>query len=180
MILILGLAFCLLNAYSQDKGTFTDPRDGKVYKTVKIGTQIWFAENLAYKTKAGSYWAYDNDESNVIKYGYLYSWYAIDSIAPKGWHLPTIAEWNILYKYLGADDKKVFAALINGGSSGFNALFGGFRAAVGQFSLIELTAEFWSASNEEQSFSCNALYGTANLVPLVRDCGESIRLIKDK
>jgi len=36
---IIGLTFCFLADFSQETGTFTDIRDGKVYKTVKIGTQ---------------------------------------------------------------------------------------------------------------------------------------------
>lgn len=100
--------------------SFTDPRDGNVYKIVKIGNQVWMAENLRYLPSVvdpdqGSqttpcYYVYDyygtsviaaKATSNYTTYGVLYNWSAACSSCPPGWHLPTYAEWEELIKYVG-------------------------------------------------------------------------------
>jgi len=79
--------------------TFTDPRDGKVYKTVKIGEQIWMAENLNYECEGSV--CYNNDPANGEKYGRLYDLETAKKACPPGWHLPTMPEWNTLIREIG-------------------------------------------------------------------------------
>ncbi len=102
-LLILSFLICTTVNYAQQTGSFTDSRDGKVYKTVKIGTQTWMAENLAFKTESGC-WAYDNDESNVAKYGRFYNWETSKKVCPAGWHLPSDKEWKTLTDFLGGEN----------------------------------------------------------------------------
>jgi uncharacterized protein (TIGR02145 family) len=102
--------------------------DGNIYKTVKIGTQFWMAENLKttkyndgtlvinvttdntqwVNNTTGAWSYYNNDVVNNAKYGKLYNWYSVSSttngnknVCPTGWHVPTDAEWTVLADYLG-------------------------------------------------------------------------------
>jgi uncharacterized protein (TIGR02145 family) len=111
---------------SQQYGSLKDPRDSKVYKTVKIGEQVWMAQNLdvstfnngdpipqalsseewrqADKNKQPAWCYYWNDKSLSRKYGKLYNWYAVADprgLAPKGFHIPTDSDWRKLYAFLG-------------------------------------------------------------------------------
>jgi uncharacterized protein (TIGR02145 family) len=146
-------------------GTITDSRDGKTYKTVKIGEQWWMAENLAYDVGDGS-WAYNNDESNVKTYGRLYKWKAAKIACPSGWHLPTDDEWKQMEMAIGmsqseADDTgwrgtnegtklKATSGWIDNGNGtddyGFSGLPGGYRYPGGSFITIGSTGVWWSAT----------------------------------
>jgi len=89
-------------AASYDKGTLTDKRDSKKYKTVTIGGNVWMAENLNYKPDTGKSWCYDNSENNCKKYGRLYDWTAAMAACPSGWRLATIYDWDNLLMAIGS------------------------------------------------------------------------------
>ena len=126
-------------------GSFTDSRDGRTYKTVKIGNQVWMAENLNYNTSSGS-WCYDNNSSNCNKYGRLYNWETAKTVCPSGWHLPTRQEFEILLANVGGSGSNAYYSLIAGGSSGFSVLLSGYRGEYGDFNSIGLSGSWWSSS----------------------------------
>jgi len=100
--------------------SLVDTRDGEVYKTVKIGTQIWMAENLNFATDTGSI-CYDDKPSNCKIYGRLYVWEVARRVCPEGWHLPAEEEWQKLERFLGITEDDIK----KGGFRGESANIGG-------------------------------------------------------
>ena len=151
-------------------GNLVDERDGEIYRTVTIGSQIWMAENLRFEYKVGgdSY----GTSAEGGRYGRLYTWaaamdsagiysengrgcsiyidkntpcdpvYPVRGICPEGWHLPDTTEWLILYDAVGHNPYALQAAGFEKATnaSGFSAITG--KPVLGRF----WGADFWSSS----------------------------------
>ncbi|MDR2592485.1 MAG: fibrobacter succinogenes major paralogous domain-containing protein [Chitinispirillales bacterium] len=170
--------------------SFTDSRDGKAYKIVKIGNQTWMAENLNYQTKTGA-WCYGGDESNCKKYGRLYDWNTAKTACPKGWRLPSIDEWTELVTVAGSSTagKKLKSKSgwdENGNGTddyGFSALPGGFRDTDGGFFNVGKYGFWWTASESggSSAFTRRMAYGEAIVEEYNDDKGDgySARCVQD-
>jgi uncharacterized protein (TIGR02145 family) len=157
-------------------GSFTDPRDGRTYRTVKIGGQVWMAENLAYNAEGGK--AYGNDPANGAKYGRLYNWETAMKVCPQGWHLPSNEEWDTLVRFADGStgtespyDSKTAGKKLkakrgwnNDGNGtdelGFSALPGGYGLSNGSFVDVGDFGYWWSATENDSgsAYSRNVDY----------------------
>ena len=213
--------------------------DGNTYSTVSIGMQCWTVENLRvrkyndgsaipfdtsgstlgnapYQTwgsLTGAHTVNEHDSvatpSNLIKYGYLYNWYAATDgkkICPTGWHVPTDGDWTSLIQFI---DPTLIASAIGTQSTmagdmlkstgttlwkvassgidnyGFSALPGGYRDFDGSFGYISYIALFWSSSEDVSGFGF-ALYRSlhSNNSSVTRNgndksVGASVRCLRD-
>ena len=189
-------------------GTFTDDRDNKVYKWVKIGNQVWMAENLNHIPVSGNRWCYDDNSTNCNIYGRLYDWASamngmssrsgnpsgVQGVCPTGWHLPSDAEWSELIDFLGGTSVagvklKATSGWYAGGDGydnyGFTAIAGGTRNNIGLFNAIESHGNWWSATqwSENSNFAWRfTIYSYDSHVHRqydTKDSGFSVRCVRD-
>lgn len=150
--------------------TFIDPRDGHVYKIVQVGSQVWFAENLNYRTSDSS-WYYNDDSVSYHIYGRLYTWNMALLSSPPGWRLPTDADWSALEMHLGGSDvagRKLKETGIDHwldpndatNETGFAALPGGFRSYDGSYYGIGQYGYWWSATKSDTVTAWNRYMGS--------------------
>ncbi len=154
---------------SQREGTsnsFTDPRDGRIYRVILLNGLNWMAENLAFDVGEGC-WIYKENSKYLEQYGRLYTWEAAQNACPPGWRLPTDAEWRGMAKQFGGVDidtsdsgEAAYHALLEGGVSGFSALLGGRRSSYGAFSNLGGTGYYWSSTALNTSYAWYFLFNS--------------------
>jgi uncharacterized protein (TIGR02145 family) len=158
--LTLILALLLTHAAAQPATPLQ--YSGKTYKTVKIGEQTWMAENLNYEAEGSR--CNDDNPDNCAKYGRLYNWETAMKVCPKGWHLPSNAEWEKLFRFVDGDtgtkspyDSKTAGKYLkarSGWKKGGNGTDKyGFAALPGADCLICVShVIWWTASAKDSSF----------------------------
>ena len=170
-LLALSVLFCMESCEedgaSGKTSSFKDTKDGKEYKTVKVGEQTWMAQNLDYHGEDGNLGScYEKEPRNCEKYGRLYDWHEAMKACPSGWHLPSGNEWQTLVDFAGGNEvagKKLKAKSGwnqkgNGTNNyGFSALPGGYGSSGGYFFNVGDYGRWWSASEDEDN-SSNAYY----------------------
>ena len=185
--------------------------------TVKIGSQTWAKANLNVSTfrngdtipeaKSNDEWKaagdgkkpawcyYNNDPANGLKHGKLYNWYAVNDprgLTPKGWTLPSDADWRQLTSSLGGQGAaggkiKSTSGWQDGNNgtneTGFNGLPAGYRIENGAFMNIWNNAIWWTTT-ENNSLSAFDFYlvlrNSLNRSDSPKQRGSSVRCLKGK
>jgi uncharacterized protein (TIGR02145 family) len=187
---ITVLLFCLILVINscgpdKDKPETQPPVDEAIVsklEEVTIGNQVWTSKNLDVSTyrngddiplvedtekwinlTTGAWCYYENKTGKGSTYGKLYNWYAVNDprgLAPKGYHIPSDAEWSILTTYLGTDAAAKMKSTTgwdddgNGNNtSGFAGLPGGGRSYNGVFFGIGAYGYWWSSSEGGADFA---------------------------
>lgn len=224
---LLGLGLLIAHiAQSQTAGSGVTDIDGNFYPSVIIGSQEWTTANLRvthyqngdsipyqsplYATPTqGRYFNYDHNSLNVPNLGRLYSWYAVNDtrgLAPAGWHIPTIEEWNTLRAATGSNSNPTLVktnastswnCTINFANNLYNfnvvpsgrAIHNNSNGGYATYNDINQGAYFWTAStytgggwqnaSYSVTFSCSTQGKSSSLIPNYRYDGLAIRLVKN-
>lgn len=117
-----------------------------VSDTLRIGRQVWMKQNVIIPVP-NSFW-YERDSLGNIGNGRLYFFSSAMRACPKGWHLPSDAEWQELIDQFGGDSKAA-EALLQGGASGLNLTLAGYRSGNSSNDLFGKKGEqgfYWTST----------------------------------
>ena len=169
---------------------FTDSRDGRKYKYLKIGNYEWMAENMNIDIDSFNGVCANNDPKNCAKYGRLYP--PNEAVCPSGWRLPNITDFEVLKTLAGEGlSAGVNLMSLRGWKNadgkdkpgvdkyGFSATPGGYAVLSGEltnFTNLTKEANFWGTQNETEvsEYDYMSVYYTGDISFL--KAGSNIRL----
>ena len=189
-----------VNGYGEpNRGTFTDARDGQVYKYTTIGNQVWMAENLKFDAPYSL--CYGKTDGFCDTFGRFYSLHVngeffdvldqelVDTICPAGWRVPSVNDWSILASNMGGG-KKVVSRLVSSENFGekytpgsddcaFNALPAGCWLLNGNLSLEYIASIYWTSSARDSESSYSSWFGSDGIGFTINYPKMSIRCVKN-
>ena len=189
-----------VNAYGEpNRGTFTDARDGQVYKYTTIGNQVWMAENLKFDAPYSL--CYGKIDGFCDTFGRFYSLHEkgedlghfdqelLDTICPAGWRVPSVDEWSVLSNNMGGG-KKVVPRLVSSMDFGenyapgsddcaFNALPAGYWLKNGDLSLEYIVSVYWTSTAMPVNSSYCSWFGSDGIGFALNHPKMSLRCVKN-
>lgn len=181
----LSIAFGSCSTSLQRLSAQAQKASGTMYSSKRMADgKQWMTHNLDVNTMPS--YCYEDAEPNCRQYGRLYTWESArrgcQSLGD-GWRLPTNDEWRQMAKRYGgvrddSDDggKAAYNALVIGGSSGFNAVFGGGRSEDGQYARLQAHGFYWTASESGPGSAWLYNFGQARILNRHHD-GEKQRAL---
>jgi len=200
--------------------TLSTQCDNQTFETVKIGTQTWMKKNLNCDVSGSK--CYANNTANCDTYGRLYDWATAmnlpsicnsdpcsnqiqiphKGICPSGWHIPSNADWDILYHYADGTsgisspyDSPTAVGYLKASSGwsygngedffGFSALPGGSGTQHGRFNGVGYGGRWRSASENSSNYNCDYYREMGSITEGIDDRSEykssfmSVRCVKD-
>jgi uncharacterized protein (TIGR02145 family) len=155
--IMLGVTLGSVGAVGMTHLSTRDQNESRPIPSRRMSDGKQWTDNLKVET-AGSF-CHGDSEINCGRYGRLYTWDSAKlacGALGDGWRLPTNDDWQQMAKHFGGvrDDsadggKAAFKALLIGGASGFDAIFGGNREADGQYARLEAHGFYWTASESD-------------------------------
>ena len=155
----------------------------------------------------GAWCYYGNDSINGVIYGKMYNWYAVTDprgLAPQGWHVPSLSEWNKFFKNLDSNADTTISGIDNivswtlgdllksptgwnspnsgsSNSTGFSAMGGGWRDQAGGFISIQNDCAFWNSTISTDTYDIFLTVRDSHIGKNLWDkrSGFSVRCIKD-
>ena len=194
LLIMIILINCTQKPNTNSEGVIEAVRDSDSniyhFKQMPDG-KLWLTENVRVNRPESFC---QNDSAELCnQYGRLYSWssatIACNSLG-NDWRLPTNEEWQALAKHYGGvyDDsedkgKSAYFYLLEGGSSGFNALLGGNREANGNYERLGAHGFYWTSTEYDSTNAWFYNFGIGSTL-LNHHTGDkqmavSVRCIKD-
>lgn len=118
------------------------------YDTKQIGDKIWMTQNMDFEISESSYFPDVTSQDMKKKYGRLYTWEAANEACKSlgaGWRLPTNNDWIELINVIGSGPES-FQESLEGGSSGFSAVLGGYLHSEGGGGYLGQYGNYWSST----------------------------------
>ena len=189
-----------MNAYGEpNRGTFTDARDGQVYKYTTIGSQVWMAENLKFDAPYSL--CYGKIEGFCDTFGRFYSLHVngeyfeqfdqelLDTICPAGWHVPSVDEWSVLINNMGGP-QKALSRLYSSSDFGdsfikstddckFNSLPAGIWLMDGNVASENVVSAYWTSSAKDVKTAFDCAFNYNGITFGTHHPKMTIRCIKD-
>jgi len=179
-----------------DTGSFTDPRDQQVYKTINIGGLEWMAENLNYgefitvtdtarDNGLVEKYSFNDDPDLKGEFGGYYTYYdwmemmnhdttSIQGICPPGWEIPRRDDWRLIIEY-----PRPFNFFAQGGFSNLHLSRMEFQPRLQQWYLYDISEGITDWTYMTRDFYTGYLNGPDRIIPYVASSKESTHALRD-